>query len=391
MLLAAYRQTVARGELKRDAAQDAAMTRLDALARRLGETRRFSLFRKSAPPRGLYIWGDVGRGKTLLMDLFFEAAPVAKKRRAHFNRFMMDVHARIHAERQRAGHADPIPVVGEALAAEARLLCFDEFQVTDVADAMILGRLFEALFGLGVTIVATSNTPPDRLYAGGLNRQLFLPFIEQIKQRLDVLELNGPTDYRLQRLSGVPVYITPLGPQADAAMDAAWRRLTDTAAGKPCGLAVLGRILPVPQAARGVARFDFEELCDRPLAAADYLTLAQEFHTILMDRIPVMTDNMHNVARRFTLLVDTLYDEGVKLVCSAAAPPDGLFTTGINAEAFKRTVSRLAEMQSDDYLKRGHGLHPAGDQAPPPSGGAGEGGDVATMGPRSGPGCDRGG
>ena len=371
MLLAAYRQAVARGELKRDPAQDAVLARLDALARGLGEKRGFSLFRKSVPPRGLYIWGDVGRGKTLLMDLFFEAAPVAKKRRAHFNRFMMDVHARIHAERQRAGHADPIPVVGEALAAEARLLCFDEFQVTDVADAMILGRLFEALFGLGVTIVATSNTPPDRLYAGGLNRQLFLPFIEEIKQRLDVLELNGPTDYRLQRLSGVPVYITPLGPQADAAMDAAWRRLTDTAAGKPCGLAVLGRILPVPQAARGVARFDFEDLCDRPLAAADYLTLAQEFHTILLDRIPVMTDNMHNVARRFTLLVDTLYDEGVKLVCSAAAPPDALFTTGINAEAFKRTVSRLAEMQSDDYLKRGHGLHDLGPASP--SGEAGEG------------------
>ena len=361
MLLAAYRQAVARGELKRDAAQDAVMARLDALARGLGKTRGFSLFRKSAPPRGLYIWGDVGRGKTLLMDLFFEAAPVAAKRRAHFNRFMMDVHAHIHAERQRAGHADPIPVVAQALADDARLLCFAEFQVTDVADAMILGRLFEALFALGVTIVATSNTPPDRLYAGGLNRQLFLPFIEQIRQRLDVLELNGPTDYRLQRLSGVPVYITPLGPKADAAMDAAWQRLTDTAAGKPCGLTVLGRILPVTQAARGVARFDFEDLCDRPLAAADYLTLAQEFHTILLDRIPVMTDNMHNVARRFTLLVDTLYDEGVKLVCSAAAPPDALFTTGINAEAFKRTVSRLAEMQSDDYLKRGHGLHDLGN------------------------------
>ena len=391
MLLTAYRQAVARGELKRDPAQDAVMARLDALARSLGQRRGFSLFRKPPPPRGLYIWGDVGRGKTLLMDLFFEAAPVAKKWRAHFNRFMMDVHARIHAERQRAGHADPIPVVAQALASEARLLCFDEFQVTDVADAMILGRLFEALFGLGVTIVATSNTPPDRLYAGGLNRQLFLPFIEQIKQRLDVLELNGPTDYRLQRLSGVPIYITPLGPQADAAMDAAWRRLTDTVRGKPCGLPVLGRILPVPQAARGVARFDFEDLCDRPLAAADYLTLAQEFHTVLLDRIPVMTDNMHNVARRFTLLVDTLYDEGVKLVCSAAAPPGDLFTTGTNAEAFRRTVSRLAEMQSDDYLRRGHGLHDLGDQPPPPSGEAGEGGDVATMGPRSGPSCDRGG
>ncbi|RZA16966.1 MAG: cell division protein ZapE [Lysobacteraceae bacterium] len=346
-----------RGELKRDAAQDAVMTRLDALARKLGEKRGFSLFRKAQPVKGLYVWGDVGRGKTLLMDLFFDAVRVSSKRRAHFNRFMMDVHARIHAERQRAGHADPIPVVAQVLAAEARLLCFDEFQVTDVADAMILGRLFEALLALGVTIVATSNTPPERLYAGGLNRQLFLPFIAVIEQRLAVVALNGPTDYRLQRLSGVPVYITPLGPQADAAMDAAWMRLTDTARGKPCTLAVLGRSLPVPQAARGVARFDFAELCDRPLAAADYLTLAQAFHTILLDHIPIMTDNMHNVARRFTLLVDTLYDEGVKLVCSAAAAPEGLFTTGINSDAFRRTVSRLAEMQSDDYLKCGHGLH----------------------------------
>lgn len=358
MLLAEYRAAVENGELKPDSAQDAAMARLDALATALGHKRGFSLFRKPPEtPRGLYIWGDVGRGKTLLMDMFFEAAPVEKKRRAHFNRFMMDVHARIHAERQREGHSDPIPVVARALADEARLLCFDEFQVTDVADAMILGRLFDRLFAANVTIVATSNTPPDRLYEGGLNRQLFLPFIAVIQQRLDVVTLNGPVDYRLQRLSGVPVYITPLSAQADAAMDAAWQRLTDTARGKPCNLTVLGRTLPVPQAARGVARFSFDELCDRPLAAADYLTIAQEFHTVLLDRIPVMTDNMHNVARRFTLLVDTLYDEGVKLVCSAAAPPEALFTTGINADAFRRTVSRLAEMQSDDYLKRGHGLH----------------------------------
>lgn len=358
MLLTAYRAAVNSGELERDDAQDAAMTRLDALAQALGRKRGFSLFRKPAEaPRGLYIWGDVGRGKTLMMDMFFEAAPVEKKRRAHFNRFMMDVHARIHAERQREGHSDPIPVVARALAEEARLLCFDEFQVTDVADAMILGRLFDKLFTAGVTIVATSNTPPERLYEGGLNRQLFLPFIAVIQQRLDVLTLNGPVDYRLQRLSGVPVYIAPLSAQADAAMDAAWQRLTDTPRGKPCSLTVLGRTVPVPQAARDVARFSFDELCDRPLAAADYLTIAQEFHTLLLDHIPVMTDNMHNVARRFTLLVDTLYDEGVKLVCSAAAPPEALFTTGINADAFRRTVSRLAEMQSDDYLKRGHGLH----------------------------------
>ncbi|HVW72389.1 MAG TPA: cell division protein ZapE [Rhizomicrobium sp.] len=353
-----YDEALARGELKADDAQTNAVRRLSALAASLGEKRGFPLFRKSSPPpKGLYIWGDVGRGKTLLMDFFFAAAPVNRKRRAHFNRFMVDVHARIHAERQRAGSSDPIPVVAHALAEEAQLLCFDEFQVTDVADAMILGRLFDHLFQEGVVIVATSNTPPDRLYEGGLNRQLFLPFIEEIKRRLEVVELNGPTDYRMQRIAGINVYMTPLSPAADAAMDQAWRRLTDCAHGKPETLMVLGRKLVAPQAVRGVARFSFNELCDRPLAAADYLAIAQAFHTLLIDHIPVMTDNMHNVARRFTLLIDTLYDEGVKLICSAAAPPDRLYPTGIASDAFHRTASRLAEMQSEDYLKRGHGIH----------------------------------
>ncbi len=352
-----FRAAVAGGELKPDPAQEKTVNRLQKLSDQLGEKRGFSLFRKAQVPRGLYIWGDVGRGKTLLMNLFFEAAPVAKKRRAHFNSFMVDVHARIHAQRQKAGSDDPIPPVARALAQEARLLCFDEFQVTDVADALILGRLFDRLFLEGVTIVATSNTPPGRLYEGGLNRQLFLPFIEEIKQRLEVLELNGPTDYRLQRISGINVYLTPLSPAADAAMDAAWQRLTDSRTGKPPSLTVLGRTLVVPQAARGVARFEFGELCDRPLAAADYLALAQEFHTVLIDHIPVMTDNMHNVARRFTLLIDTLYDEGVKLICSADAVPIDLYPSGIASEAFRRTASRLAEMQSEDYLRRGHGIH----------------------------------
>jgi cell division protein ZapE len=353
-----YDEALAKGELKADTAQANAARKLSELTERLGEKRGFSLFRKPGPlPKGLYIWGDVGRGKTLLMDFFFATAPVARKRRAHFNRFMVDVHARIHAERQRIGSSDPIPVVAHALAEEAQLLCFDEFQVTDVADAMILGRLFDHLFKENVIIVATSNTPPDWLYEGGLNRQLFLPFIAEIKERLEVVELNGPTDYRLQRIAGIRVYMTPLSAEADAAMDEAWRRLTDCSRGKPEALTVLGRKLPVPQAARGVARFSFEELCDRPLAGADYLAIAQTFHTLLIDHIPVMTDNMHNVARRFTLLIDTVYDEGVKLVCSAAAPADQLYPAGIASEAFHRTASRLAEMQSEDYLKRGHGIH----------------------------------
>lgn len=375
-----YREALAGGELKPDPAQEKAVRKLMALAQLLEKKRGFSLFgRKAEVPKGLYIWGDVGRGKTLLMDFFFAEVQLEKKRRAHFNSFMVDVHARIHAERQREGASDPIPVVARALAEEARLLCFDEFQVTDVADAMILGRLFDRLFAEGVTIVATSNTPPDRLYEGGLNRQLFLPFIEEIKQRLEVVELNGPTDYRLQRLSGVRVYLTPLGAEADAAMDAAWRQLTNTVKGKPYGLVVLGRQLPVPQAARGVARFDFKDLCAQPLAAADYLALAQRFHTILLDHIPVLTPEMRNEARRFTLLIDTLYDEGVKLICSAAAPPDRLYPEGDGAEAFRRTASRLAEMQSEDYLRKGHGIH----RLSPPSGEAPEGGDGTTSSGRS--------
>ena len=358
MLLARYRDTVAKGALRPDTAQENAVHRLDELARQLGKKPGFSLFGKKPPaPKGLYIWGDVGRGKTLLMDLFFEEAKVARKRRAHFNSFMVDVHARIHTERQRAGSGDPIPVIARAIADGAQLLCFDEFQVTDVADAMILGRLFDQLFAANVTIVATSNTPPSRLYEGGLNRQLFLPFIAEIRQRLEVVELNGPTDYRLQRISGLNVYLTPLGPDADAAMDAAWQRLTDCGQGKPMNLPVLGRQVPVPQAAQHVARFDFADLCAQPLAAADFLAVAQEFHTVLLDHIPLLSPEMRNEARRFILLIDTLYDEGVKLICSAAAPPDGLYPNGDGAEAFRRTASRLAEMQSEDYLRRGHGIH----------------------------------
>jgi cell division protein ZapE len=358
-MLALYRKTVAEGALKPDPAQEAAAEKLAGLARALKNYKTgFSLFgRKSEAPRGLYIWGDVGRGKSMLMDLFFECVSVKPKRRVHFNAFMQDAHARIYAEREKPGSTDPIVPVGRALAAEARLLCFDEFQVSDIADAMILGRLFEQLFAAGTVIVATSNVAPDRLYEGGLNRQLFLPFIAEIKQRLEVVELNGGVDYRLQRLTGLPVYLTPLDAAADAAMDAAWNRLTDNAKGKSLTLTVLGRKLVVPQAARGVARFTFHQLCEMPLAAPDYLAIARDFHTVLIDRIPTMDESRRNEARRFMVLIDTLYDEGVKLVCSAAALPDALYPAGDGAEAFRRTASRLAEMQSDDYFKRGHGIH----------------------------------
>ena len=358
-MLTLYRKAIAQNALKPDMAQEAAAEKLAALARALKNYKRgFSLFvRSNNAPRGLYIWGDVGRGKSMLMDLFFEAAPTRPKRRVHFNAFMQDVHGRIHAERAKAGAGDPIAPVARALAGEARLLCFDEFQVGDVADAMILGRLFEQLFAAGTVIVATSNIPPDRLYEGGLNRQLFLPFIAQIQQRLDVVELNGDTDYRLQRLSGLPVYLTPLGPASNAAMDAAWQRLTDSKHGKPMSLTLLGRKLVVPEAARGVARFSFHDLCEKPLAAGDYLAIAGDFHTLLIDRIPVLDESKRDEARRFMLLIDTLYDEGAKLICSAAAPPDDLYPAGDGAQAFRRTASRLAEMQSEDYLRRGHGIH----------------------------------
>jgi cell division protein ZapE len=373
-VLARYRADVAERALRQDAAQEAVAIRLDALARALARRRRCFwrralLFWQSAPPapKGLYIWGEVGRGKTLLMDLFFAQVRRTAKRRAHFNAFMVETHARIHAARA-GGADDPIPAVARAIAEEARLLAFDEFQVSDVADAMILGRLFERLFAAGVVIVATSNTPPRRLYEGGLNRQLFLPFIAEIERRMEVLELRGPIDYRLQRMAGLDVYLTPLSPAADAAMDRAWQRLTDRPKGKPVTLSLLGRKLTVPQAARGVARFSFDELCARPLGAADYLALARDFHTLLIDHVPLLGPQRRNEARRFVLLIDTLYDEGVKLICSAAAPPETLYRDNGEdsqlADAFRRTASRLAQMRSGDYLRRGHGIAlPAGGVA----------------------------
>jgi cell division protein ZapE len=353
-----YKKLVAKGELKNDTAQASAVKRLAMLADTLHSYRpgRWTIFGKPAP-RGLYLWGDVGRGKSLLMDIFFDNAPIPVKRRVHFNAFMVETHARIHAERARGENDDPIPPVARAIAGDATLLCFDEFQVTDIADAMVLGRLFDQLFELGVVLVATSNTSPERLYEGGLNRQLFLPFIAELEKRLDIVELKGDIDYRRLRMAGLDMYISPLGPVADARLDAAWLRLTDTQMGESAILTVLGRKLIVPQAAKHVARFSFADLCMKPLAAPDYLTIAQNFHTVLIDRIPVMPPDMRNEARRFTVMIDTFYDEGVKLICSAAAPPDELFAEGDGAEAFRRTASRLTEMQSTDYLSRGHGVH----------------------------------
>jgi cell division protein ZapE len=352
--LTQYRKAVADGTLKPDAAQEKAAAKLQALTVALKSYRPgrslFGGMRKA--PRGLYIWGDVGRGKSMLMDLFFEAAPVKAKRRVHFNAFMVETHARIHAERESGRSADPIAPVAKLIADEALLLCFDEFQVSDVADAMILGRLFEQLFGRGTVIVATSNTGPQRLYEGGLNRQLFVPFIDMINAKLDVLELDGGVDYRRLLMAELNVYLTPLGPETDAAMDRAWRKLTGQSGGSPMTLTVLGRALHISCAAKDVARFSFEALCMQPLAAADYLAIAHEFHTVMIDRVPKMTPAMRDAARRFIVLIDTLYDERVKLICSAEVRAEYLYVEGDGTDAFQRTVSRLIEMQSREYLDR---------------------------------------
>jgi cell division protein ZapE len=370
---AQYAALVANGEIERDAAQDAVAERLARLDQRLAQHR---LARKSSslgwlfgareqqqePIRGLYLYGDVGRGKTMLMDLFFAASPVVRKRRVHFYEFMGDVHARLGAYRAKLKHAeiaqaDPLELTAAAIAAESWLLCFDEFHVTDIADAMILGRLFKRLFELGAVVVATSNVPPDALYQDGLNRALFLPFIALIEQHMEVVELAARVDFRLEKLAGQTVWHVPADAAAAAALDQAWRRLTGAQAGSAVELTLLGRSLRIPRAAKGVARFSFHELCEQPLAAADYLKIAHEFHTLIIDRIPVMDYTQRNEAKRFIILIDTLYDNAVKLLASAATEPDELYRAqdGFEMHEFKRTASRLIEMRSQSYLASPHG------------------------------------
>ena len=366
-----YRALRAAGDLKADPAQELAVEKLQILTSRLsryrpafeqgGLKKLFSLGRHEEPPQGLYLYGDVGRGKSMLMDLFFDHAPVERKRRVHFHAFMREVHERINRfrrtpDKQREGD-DPLPVVARDLAQEAWLLCFDEFEVKDVADAMILGRLFGQMFDLGVVMVATSNRVPDDLYKGGLNRQLFVPFIERLKNQLEIYCLDGHQDYRLMQFVGTPVYHAPLDSEAEAALDAAFERLSGIATGEPAEVEVAGRTIAVPEQAKGVARFHFEDLCARPLAANDYLALAEHYHTLVLAGIPRLGPANRNEARRFVLLIDVLYDGRIKLVCSAEAEPEALYPEGDGAFEFQRTVSRLREMQSADYVSAPHPLH----------------------------------
>jgi cell division protein ZapE len=368
-----YAALVGEGEVERDSAQEAIAAKLTRLESRLAQhrlSRKSShlgwLFGKSdrqeGPIRGLYIYGDVGRGKTMLMDLFFAASAVRRKRRAHFHEFMADVHERLNAVRLemksgRLANDDPIRHVAAALAEEAWLLCFDEFHVTDIADAMILGRLFTRLFADGVVVVATSNVEPDELYKDGLNRALFLPFIALLREQMEVVRLTAPKDFRLEKLAGQPAWHVPADEDAEVALDNAWQRLTGTLSGEPMEISAKGRMIRVPEAAKGVARFSFRQLCEQPLGASDYLRIAHEFHTIILEAVPVMDYPQRNEAKRFIALIDTLYDNAVKLVASAAAEPPALYlaTDGYEANEFKRTASRLFEMRSSEYLALPHG------------------------------------
>lgn len=370
--LPAYRARITTGEIQPDPVQQATVELLHALWDRLrGYDPRSSapvnttglfarLLRRPAPavvdaPKGLYLVGEVGRGKSMLMDLFFDTADVPRKRRIHFHRFMQEAHARVHAWRQtNPDGTDPVPPLADAILNEATLLCFDEFQVTNIADAIILGRLFQALFERGVVVVATSNVAPDDLFKGQPGRDAFLPFIAVLKRHIEVVRVDADRDYRRERLRGMRTWHVPSDGRADRALDEAFRVLTGDADPKPTTLTVMGRTLVVPLAAKGVARFDFAALCGTPLGAGDYLAIATAFHTLILDGIPRLSPDNFDVARRFITLVDTLYDQRVKLLASADAQPDQLYRRGENAKMFERTASRLDEMQSEAWLEQPH-------------------------------------
>ena len=341
-------ERIASGELRPDPAQDAVLPMLDEIRAQLAQPVKRGLFRKPPEPiKGLYLWGGVGRGKSMLMDLFAENLGDIPSRRVHFHAFMQEIHAAMH-EVRKTGVEDAIAPVAADVAASVRLLAFDEMQISDITDAMIVGRLFEGLFKAGVVVVTTSNRAPDELYKNGLNRDLFLPFIALIKQRMVVWELTSPTDYRQDRLGGTPVYFTPVDAAARTAMDEVWDDLTGGNA-EPLLLRVKGRDVVLPQFRNGVARAGFHDLCGRPLGPADYLALAEAVRVLMIDDIPTLSRSNFNEAKRFVTLIDALYEARVRLICSAAAKPEMLYLEGEGTFEFERTASRLREMQSDGW------------------------------------------
>ncbi len=355
-----YRRLVESGELKLDPAQLHAAEKLQRLGADLAQSsvKRFGRVlspfsrKRRETPVGLYLFGGVGRGKTLLLDLFFEEVKFGPKRRLHFQEFMAEAHESIDLARRNA--ADPVEMAAVKIASEAALLCFDELEITDIADAMIVGRLFRHLFDRGVVMVATSNSAPRDLYRGGLNRQLFQPFIRMIEERMEILEVEAAKDYRLERLTGGDLYFVPADESARTAMDACWLRLTGQKRGVPQSLVVKGRNIAVPETALGVARFPFADLCEAPLGPLDYQRIAHSFHTLMIDNIPSLGPEKRNAARRLVTLIDALYDNGVGLIASAEAEPEELHLDGDGGTAFARTASRLMEMRSEAYLAGRH-------------------------------------
>ena len=366
-----YERLLENGDIQPDPSQARAVEKLQGLHEALaqysdqmgkqGWMARLRLGRnKKTPPPGLYLWGGVGRGKSMLMDMFFDVAPVEDRKRVHFHAFMQEVHKRMHSFREavKAGKApestDPLVALSRVITDQAWLLCFDEFHVTDIADAMILGRLFEALFDAGVVVVATSNRHPTDLYKDGLQRDTFLPFIHMLGENLEVLELEAGIDYRLDRLKTMEVFLTPVNAETDAKLEQDFHSLSIGGQPRPVTLNVQGREVEIPKVAEGVAMADFGDLCEKPLGAGDYLAIAESFHTLLLRGIPKLGPDKRNEAKRFVTLIDALYESKVNLICSAEAPPEELYTEGDGAFEFERTVSRLMEMQSEEYMEIPH-------------------------------------